>query len=71
MKYTCPCCGYQTLDNKHEYNICPICFWEDDWWQENNPYLSGGANHVSLYIAQRNFQLFGACERTMYENRRR
>lgn len=63
MKYTCPCCGYKILDNEHEYDICPICFWEDDWWQADNPYLSGGANHVSLYNAQRNYQLFGACER--------
>jgi len=30
-KYTCPCCGYKTLDDEHEYEICPICYWEDDY----------------------------------------
>lgn len=29
-KYKCPCCGYQTLDTHGEYDICPVCFWEDD-----------------------------------------
>ena len=32
MKYTCPCCGYKTLDEKPPgtYAICSICYWEDD-----------------------------------------
>lgn len=32
MKYTCPCCGYKTLDEEptDTYAICKICFWEDD-----------------------------------------
>lgn len=32
MKYTCPCCGYKTLDEEptDTYEICKICFWEDD-----------------------------------------
>lgn len=60
LKYTCPCCGYQTLNSKHEYDICPICFWEDDWYQADKPYIDGGANHISLYKAQINFRKFGA-----------
>lgn len=71
VKYTCPCCGYRTLDSKREYDICPICFWEDDWWQMDNPYRGGGANHVSLYKAQLNFQKFGVCEKEMLGNVRK
>jgi hypothetical protein len=26
----CPCCGYYTLDGRGGYDICPVCFWEDD-----------------------------------------
>lgn len=26
----CPCCGYMTLDRRGAYDICPVCFWEDD-----------------------------------------
>lgn len=35
MKYTCPCCGYKTLDEEppEKHNICKICFWEDDNYQ--------------------------------------
>jgi len=29
-KYKCLCCGYRTLDERGEYDICPVCFWEDD-----------------------------------------
>lgn len=66
-KFTCACCGYKTLTEKPPgtYEICKICFWEDDVVQYEDPFYRGGANHVSLYEAQRNFIEFGACERDM------
>lgn len=27
---TCPSCGYPTLNERDAWNICAICFWEDD-----------------------------------------
>ena len=62
MKYTCPCCGYQSLLNPPPgtFDVCPICFWEDDNFQFEDPELAGGANQVSLRAAQANFQEFGA-----------
>lgn len=66
-KYTCPCCGYKTLDEEHEYDICPICFWEDDWFQYQNP-DSIGANKISLREAQLNYSKFGACERSCMDS---
>ena len=24
------CCGYRTLDERGAFDICPVCFWEDD-----------------------------------------
>lgn len=64
MKYTCPCCGYKTLDEKPPgtYEICSICFWEDDPVQFDDPDYGGGANTPSLRTAQNNYRLFGACE---------
>jgi hypothetical protein len=44
------------------YDICKICFWEDDCVQLRFPNLAGGANKPSLMEAQRNFAEFGACE---------
>ncbi|WP_309446938.1 CPCC family cysteine-rich protein [Clostridium sp.] len=30
MKYKCLCCGYMTLETSAEFDICHVCFWEDD-----------------------------------------
>jgi len=30
-KFRCPCCGYRTIeDGPGHFDICPICWWEDD-----------------------------------------
>ena len=64
-KYTCPCCGYKTLgeETPRSYEICPICFWEDDPVQFDDADYEGGANEVSLRQAQKNFVEFGACDK--------
>ena len=72
-KYKCPCCGFYTFDEKlnGNYDICPVCFWEDDPIQlEDNEY-EGGANRVSLIQARHNFLLFGACEEEMKKHVRK
>ncbi len=69
MKYTCPCCGYRTLGEEPPatYDICEICFWEDDGIQFSDPDCIGGANIPSLRQAQKNFIVFGACEERCIE----
>jgi len=64
-KDMCPCCGYYTLETKEKYDICPVCFWEDDPFQRDDESLSSGANRVSLTEARKNFREFGACEAAM------
>lgn len=73
MKYKCPCCGYYTFDNKPDgsYDICKVCFWEDDPIQLEDPTYEGGANKASLIQAQKNYQEFGACEREMISHIRK
>ena len=63
-KFPCPCCGYKTLPEAPPgtYNLCRVCFWEDDQVQFNDPDYQGGANRPSLRQAQRNFAKVGACE---------
>jgi len=63
-KYKCACCGHFTLDEKPEntFQICAICFWEDDGVQLHNPDYEGGANTVSLNQAKANFKKLGASE---------
>ena len=62
--FPCPCCGYETLEEcpPGTYDICPICYWEDDQVQYADPAYEGGANLVSLHQAQANFVAFGASE---------
>jgi hypothetical protein len=59
----CPCCGYEVFSEPPgSYEICPICFWEDDIVQLAFPNLAGGANKCSLIEGQSNYLAFGACE---------
>jgi len=57
----CPCCGHATLTERGVYEICPVCFWEDDG-QDNADadQWRGGPNRVSLREARTNFLRFGA-----------
>lgn len=65
-KHRCPCCGYLTLDDRSIYDICPVCFWEDDEAEEEYgkpaPERPRGPNHVHLWQARLNFLAFGASE---------
>jgi hypothetical protein len=61
-KYQCPCCGYFTFEEPGGYELCPVCFWEDDWCQIENPPDDGGPNAVNLMQGRINFQEFGAME---------
>ena len=65
-KFPCPCCGNLTLDEEPPgtYDICPVCWWEDDFVQFNDVNYAGGANEPSLSQARENYKQFGACERT-------
>ncbi len=45
------------------YDICPICFWEDDNVQLRWPDYAGGANALSLIESQRNYGQVGATEK--------
>ena len=58
----CPCCGFDTFDknDRGNYSICPICFWEDDPVQFDEPDMTCGANRVSLTEGQKNFETFRA-----------
>jgi hypothetical protein len=55
-------------DTPGSFDICPICFWEDDIVQLAFPDMTGGANRCSLIEGQRNFVAFGVCERRLKPN---
>src|SRR5258707_1871191 len=69
VKLPCACCGYLTLDDSAgSYEICHVCFWEDDPVQLLDPWYVGGANKVSLQEAQENFSKFGVSEKRFKNN---
>lgn len=64
-KFACPCCGYKTLPERGGYEICNVCFWEDDGQDdEDADVIRGGPNGaLNLTEARRNFVEFGVCEK--------
>jgi Cysteine-rich CPCC len=62
--YACPCCGFVTLPERSGYEICPVCFWEDDGQDDHDAdEVRGGPNGMlSLTAARANFRAMGACD---------
>ena len=58
----CPCCYCRTLSERGSFDICPICYWEDDGQDEYDAdVLRGGPNgNLSLTRARLNYEKFGA-----------
>lgn len=56
-RYLCPCCGMPTLGERAKYEICSLCFWEDDGQDSDDAAdIRGGPNHdYSLSEARLNF----------------
>ena len=67
MGYKCPCCDYYTFGERPNgnYDICPVCFWEDDPSAYDDPDKCCDCNGVSLNKARQNFLDFGACKIAM------
>jgi len=55
---SCPCCGYKTLETRNEFEICKICWWEDDG--QDNLHADdvwGGPNYEVSLTQARHFYL--------------
>ena len=58
----CPCCDHLTLERRGHYDICPVCFWEDDPAVEwDGPDAHSSPNQQTLNDARANFARYGAC----------
>src|SRR5579863_7782582 len=56
VRYRCPCCHYKTLEERGGYDICPVCFWEDDGQDDEDADTKRvfSPNHMSLTQAREN-----------------
>lgn len=52
-KTSCPCCGKMKVE---EYEICDVCYWQNDPVQFRNPDYKGGANVMSLNEARKAYK---------------
>lgn len=70
--YPCDCCGYFTLSEGrgNTFEICPVCWWEDDGVQQDDPTYWGGANVLNQIDARINFAKYGAMEERFVVNAR-
>ena len=57
----CLVCGNLTLSKRGAFEICPVCFWEDEGAIDDPDEPSDGPNgNLSLSEARRNYREFGA-----------
>jgi hypothetical protein len=66
----CPCCLCKTLAERGAFEICSVCFWEDDGQDDwDADLMRGGPNGLlSLTEARANYARLGACEESMVRN---
>lgn len=55
MKKQCECCKFYTLDCDSNFDICPVCYWQDDLLQTEKPHYKWWANELSLEEWRLNF----------------
>jgi hypothetical protein len=66
-RYPCVVCGYQTLPGYKDWDICPVCFWEDDVVGDTDD-TSPANRSMSISQAQANFMIYGACKEDMLKH---
>ncbi|WP_036061271.1 CPCC family cysteine-rich protein [Leptospira weilii] len=59
VRFHCPCCGYPTLPSQGHFDICHICWWEDDGQNDADKVVGGPNGDYSLTAARHNFAKYG------------
>ncbi|XHC26434.1 MAG: CPCC family cysteine-rich protein [Phycisphaerales bacterium] len=59
--YFCPLCGIKAIDTKppRSYDICPVCYWEDESDPREGECGPAGANEYPIGVAFRFWREFG------------
>lgn len=61
-RHQCPCCDYYTLSDRGSFEVCPVCYWEDDGADLQSLDVISDANHITLRQARGNFERMGAAD---------
>ena len=51
-RYACPCCRALTLRERGGFEICPVCWWEDDGQGDADAEVARGGPNGTLNLAQ-------------------
>lgn len=54
--HLCPVCKKHYFSKTNSYEICPICGWEDNRVQSDDPDYKGGPNSLSLNEAIKEYE---------------
>jgi hypothetical protein len=68
-RVSCPCCGYPTLGERGSYQICKICWWEDDGDDDLDEIRNGPNIGYSLSEARINFDIYLVKYSPLYDQR--
>lgn len=67
-KILCLVCKNITISFRGSFEVCPICFWEDEGEIKNPDVATGGPNgDLSLNKAIENYKKFGVVEKRFLE----
>ena len=61
-RHQCPCCDYFTLESRGSYEVCPVCYWEDDGTDLSELDRESRSNHRTLREARASFERVGAAD---------
>jgi hypothetical protein len=66
-RLACPCCRSLTLRERGGFEICPVCWWEDDGQDDGDAeVVRGGPNGtLSLAKARANYLACGASDQSL------
>jgi hypothetical protein len=60
--WICQVCDNYNIGDYNEFDVCPLCGWEDDNIQRDDHDYDGGANWMSLNHAKANWKAYGTIE---------
>ena len=60
-KSQCACCFYYTVEGVVT-DICPVCFWQKDFYQEEQIDDDDAPNTISLREARKNYKKYGVSD---------
>lgn len=58
-QHFCPVCGKFEFPHRLSHEICEVCGWQDDVFDENDSGAITGANSVDLAEARKQYEKYG------------